>query len=150
MTRRWVAFGGAAVIVVADQLTKALAWGNLQDGDVEVIPGLLRWHLSENPGSAFGLIPNGGPWLGVAAVVAVGIVMVALEASPTKAETAGLILVLGGAIGNLVDRVVRADGFLDGRVIDWIDFPVWPTFNIADSAITIGVVLMVLGSLRNR
>jgi signal peptidase II len=60
-----------------------------------------------------------------------------------------LSLVLGGAIGNLIDRVFRAPGFLHGAVIDFVDIGRWPTFNVADSAITIGAVLVVVWSMRS-
>ena len=63
---------------------------------------------------------------------------------------AGLTLVLGGALGNLVDRIMRGPGWLDGHVVDWIALPNFPTFNIADSAITVGAVFLVLGAWRNR
>jgi signal peptidase II len=57
-------------------------------------------------------------------------------------------LVLGGAFGNLTDRAVRGDGLLWGRVVDFIDFHVWPVFNVADSAIVIGAVLLAMGGIR--
>ncbi len=58
-------------------------------------------------------------------------------------------MILGGALGNLSDRIFRGSGFLDGLVIDWIRLPNFPTFNLADSAITVGVVLLLLASRRS-
>ena len=69
---------------------------------------------------------------------------------PGKPEAVAIGLVLGGAVGNLLDRVFRGDGWLDGKVIDFIDFNFFPTFNVADSAITIGAILAVLLAFRDR
>ncbi len=138
----------AAAVVAADQLTKLWAEQALADGDVAIIPGLLRLHLIENTGAAFGLLPQGGRLLGLAAVVAVGVVSWALSTSTRRYDAVALGLIMGGAIGNLVDRLWRGPGILDGAVIDWIDLSFWPTFNLADSGITVGAVLLVLASLR--
>lgn len=137
-----------AVVVLVDQLTKTWARAALDDSVIDLIPGFLRLALAENSGAAFGLFKGGGQIIAVLAVVAVGIIFVAFKAVDRWWDLIGLGLVLGGAVGNLVDRVTRGDGLLDGRVTDWIDLWFIPNFNIADASISIGVALLLLGALR--
>jgi signal peptidase II len=138
----------AGLVVVLDQLTKLWAVAALSDGPVPVLDGVLRLRLTRNPGGAFSLLTGFTPLLALlAAAMAVVIVRTARRATdPVMAYSLGLVL--GGAVGNLVDRLVRAPGFLRGEVIDFIRVPYWPTFNLADSAITVGVVLIVLRGWR--
>lgn len=138
----------AGVVLVADQLTKVWARTQLAHDDIRVIPGFLRFHLAENPGSAFSLFQGFGPWLGAAAILACGAILILVERTGTRLELAGFSLVLGGALGNLVDRILNGPG-LSGAVTDFIDFSFWPNFNVADSAITIGVVILLWVSRRN-
>lgn len=138
----------AGVILLADQVTKLWARETLALRDVEVIPGFLRLHLAENPGSAFSLFQGFGPWLGLAAILACGTIMVVVERTANRLELAGLSLILGGALGNLVDRLLNGPG-LRGAVTDFIDLSFWPNFNVADSAITIGVVMLLWATKRN-
>jgi len=140
----WVAPIVVITVVVLDQLSKAWAVAALVEGVPQPVIGeVLQWRLSYNTGSAFSLFQGFTPLLavlaGVIAVVLIRVVMATRDALLVIA----LSLVLGGAIGNLIDRVTRADGFLDGGVVDFISVPRWPTFNIADSAITIGALLLV-------
>lgn len=137
---------GAAVLVL-DLVTKRIAAASFAGRLVEVVPGLLWFEYTENPGAAFSLFRNAGPFLGLAAVVAVGVVGHALASARSKVEVIGFGLILGGAVGNLADRIFRGDGFLDGKVIDWIRLPPIPTFNVADSAVTVAVALLVGRSL---
>ena len=132
----------AGVVLIGDQLTKAWARTELVLEDIQVIPGFLRFHLVENSGSAFSLFQGFGPWLGSAAILACGAIFVLVERTGNRLELAGFSLVLGGAMGNLVDRIVNGPG-LSGAVTDFIDFSFWPNFNVADSAITIGVVILL-------
>ena len=132
----------AGVVVLADQLTKVWARLELASGDIQVMPGFLRFHLAENSGSAFSLFQGFGPWLGAAAILACVAIFVLVERTGSRLELAGFSLVLGGATGNLVDRIVNGPG-LSGAVTDFIDFSFWPNFNVADSAITIGVVMLL-------
>jgi signal peptidase II len=94
------------------------------------------------------LFRGGGEIIAVFAVIAVGVILLTFRAVDRWWDLIGLGLVLGGALGNLVDRVTRGDGFLDGRVTDWIDLWFIPNFNVADAAISIGVALLLLGALR--
>ena len=145
---RLTAAGIGAAVVLVDQLTKAWARSALDDSIIDVIPGFLRLALAENSGAAFGLFRGGGEIIAVFAVIAVGVILLTFRAVDRWWDIIGLGLVLGGAIGNLVDRVTRGDGFLDGRVTDWIDLWFIPNFNVADAAISIGVALLLLGALR--
>ena len=142
--------GIAVVVVVADQMTKWWARTALDDGPIDVIPGVLRFRLTENPGSAFSLFQNAGVFLGLGALVAAILILVTVQQASRIDEMAGMSLILGGAVGNLVDRVIRADGFLDGAVIDFVDLTRWPTFNVADSAITVGAGLLLWAAIRTK
>ncbi|MGH2691917.1 MAG: signal peptidase II [Actinomycetota bacterium] len=140
-------YGIAAGVLILDRLTKVLAERNLPGNPIELIPGVLDLRYTTNPGGAFGLF-DGIPWLFV--VISIGVIGVIVAASrrlPTTASAAGLGLVLGGAIGNLIDRAIRGPGF-SGEVVDFIDLQVWPIFNLADSAIVIGAGLLLLAGLR--
>ncbi len=139
----------AALVVVLDQLTKWWALRSLQDGPVHVI-GTLQWNLLRNTGAAFSLGGGKGlgPWI---TVLALGVVVVLslgyTSRFPLGAVASGLIS--GGAIGNLLDRAFRGDaGFLHGAVVDFIDVQWWPVWNVADAAVCVGAVLLVLASLR--
>lgn len=138
----------ASVVVVADQLTKIWAANTLDDGPIEVIPWLLTFRLGRNTGAAFGILPGGGVLLGIVAVGAVALVLYIASVATRKLDQVALGLILGGTLGNLIDRMVRADGFLDGAVIDWIRLPNFPMFNLADASITVGAALLILGALR--
>ena len=144
--RRRAALVGA-VVLTADQITKLWARTALADGGVEVIPGFLRFHLGENPGSAFSLFQGLGPLLGLAAAAASVFILVIVERAGARLEVAGLSLILGGAVGNLADRVMKGP-WLTGTVTDFIDFSFWPNFNLADSAITLGVAGMLWAARR--
>ncbi len=138
----------AVAIVAIDQLTKAWARVALEDATIDVVPGFLRLALAENSGAAFGLFKSGGQIIAVFAVIAVGVILFAFRTVDRRADLIGLGLVMGGAIGNLVDRMTRGSGFLDGRVTDWVDLWLIPNFNVADAAISIGVAVLLLGALR--
>lgn len=139
---RAVLIGSA--VVAADQLTKWWARAALADGDYDLIDGFLRFYLVENRGSAFSLFRGGGPLLGLAALAAAAWLIKLAGRAETRLGLAALGLILGGAVGNLADRIFKAEGSpLSGSVTDFIDFSFWPTFNLADSAITVGVVLLL-------
>jgi signal peptidase II len=138
----------AGVIVVLDQLTKIWAVAALSDGPVEVIGTLLQFRLTRNPGGAFSLLTGLTP---VLAVLAVGMVIYIVRTTRRTADIVmaySLALVLGGAVGNLVDRMFRSPGFLRGEVVDFIKVPHWPTFNVADCAITVGVIFIAIRGWR--
>ena len=138
----------AAVIVLVDQLTKIWAVSALSDGPVEVIGTLLQFRLTRNPGGAFSLLTGLTPVLAVLAVFMVVYIVRTTRRTTDLVMAYSLALVLGGAVGNLVDRLLRSPGFLRGEVVDFIKIPNWPTFNIADSAITVGVILIAVRGWR--
>ena len=135
----------AAVVLALDALTKQWAVSALADGPIELF-GSVRLALTHNKAGAFGL---GGAFVPFLAVAALGLVvfMVATGSATERTPVAvGLGLILGGAFGNVADRVFRAPGFLEGAVVDFVDVGFWPVFNLADSAITCGCILLLLAS----
>jgi len=152
LRRPWLyeLIGIVGVVIAFDQWTKQWMETNLADGPITVIDGVLWWSYTENNGAAFGMLQGGGTLLGIAALVATAIIVWNLSSVETPLELVGLALIMSGALGNLVDRIVRGEGFLDGAVIDFIRVPDFPNFNVADSAITIGVVLLLAATLRGR
>lgn len=151
LIRRYTLGLGLATFVVAvDLWTKRFAALNFVGNPVEVIPGFFGFTYVENPGGAFGFFRGGGTVIAVAALVIAGIVLVALSRERPALETVALGLVFGGAVGNLVDRVARGPGLIDGSVIDWIELWFIPTFNIADTSITVAVGLLLIQAWRTR
>jgi signal peptidase II len=142
--------GSAALVVALDQLTKQLALTHLADGPVDLV-GSLRLQLAFNSGAAFSL---GGGRTGAIAVVALVVVAVILWLglhARRRPVAIGYGVVLGGALGNLVDRALReGHGFLGGRVVDFIDLQWWPVFNLADTSLWVGIGLLLLASRRER
>jgi signal peptidase II len=137
-----------ALVYVLDRLTKVWAEHSLAGRPpIVVIPKVVQLRYTTNSGGAFSLFP-GHPWVFfVATVVVCAIILISSwrVASPLVAVALGMIL--GGALGNITDRLVRGPG-ISGQVVDFIDFHVWPVFNAADSAIVIGAVLLVLAGSR--
>jgi signal peptidase II len=147
--RLTVCLTAAAGVVAADQITKAWAVRALADGPIDVAGSAVRFNLTRNAGGAFSSFQGLTPVLAVAAIV-VSVVLARTVATTTdRLRIAALTLVLGGALGNLADRIFRAPGFLRGHVVDFVDVGPWPVFNVADSAITVGIVLLVVGALRS-
>ena len=138
----------AAGVVVLDQLTKIWAVAALSDGPVEVVGTLLQFRLTRNPGGAFSLLTGFTPVLALLAVVMVVYIVRTTRRTADAVMAYSLGLVLGGAVGNLIDRLVRSPGFLRGEVVDFIKVPNWPTFNVADCAITVGVILIAIRGWR--
>ncbi len=140
----------ATLVVVLDQLTKHWALTALEDGPIDLV-GSLRLKLVFNDGAAFSLGGSGNTTV-IAAIglcVAAAIVRLGLRAEH-RLWALGYGVVLGGALGNLVDRALRAgDGVLGGAVVDFIDLQWWPVFNVADSALWVGIALLLLASTRD-
>ena len=141
--------GTAGVTLLLDQATKAAAVATLRDGPAELIPGVLTLRYTTNTGGAFSLFTD-APWFFAAAsaTVCVLIVVFAFRSRPTL-QAIALGMVLGGALGNLADRVLRGPG-LAGDVVDFIDVSIWPVFNLADSAIVLGALALAFGPLLRR
>ncbi len=150
------------LILIVDHLTKWIVRAELHPGFsdliperwIELIPGYLRLKYVENSGVAFGYFESvHSVWkpyiLGAMAILAVVIIFIYSRRAPAQRvllQTA-LAITMGGILGNLIDRIVR------GYVVDFIEFHIresfyWPTFNIADSAITIGIALLLIDTVR--
>jgi signal peptidase II len=139
----------AVAVVVVDQLSKWWALDSLSDGHIVSVVWTLQFNLTFNSGMAFSRGQGLGPIIGVLAFVVVIVLVGSLARTATGVARIAVGLVIGGAIGNLCDRVFRSGGgFLRGRVIDFIDLRWWPVFNAADAAIVVGGVLLFLGSAR--
>ncbi len=129
-------------VVILDQISKRLIWNTYGPaGDLiedEFLGGLLRFHFVRNTGSAFGLFQGQTGILTAATFLAIGFLVVFFikNARESALVALALSLLVGGAIGNLIDRIRL------GYVIDWIKLPNWPSFNVADSAITVGVIVL--------
>ena len=143
-------YATAAVAYAADRLTKVWAEHTLAGHhSVKLIPGVLQLVYTTNSGGAFG-VGGSAPLLFAAASILVSVVIVAYSFRMQHGLVAvSLGLVLGGALGNLTDRWLNGNGF-DGRVVDFIDFRVWPVFNLADTAIVIGAALLLLAGAQHR
>ncbi len=139
----------AVVSFGLDRITKIWAEATLPGSPIEVVPGVLTLRFTTNSGGAFS-IGQSAPWffVGVSAVV-VAIILATSFRHTSRIVGVGLGLVLGGALGNLTDRAFRDEGFR-GRVVDFIDFHVWPVFNLADSAIVIGAIVLAWAGTRDR
>ncbi|WP_232376213.1 signal peptidase II [Amycolatopsis aidingensis] len=146
----------APLVFALDLITKVLVTANLEgSAPVRILGGAVYLQLVRNPGAAFSMA-TGMTW--VLALVAIGVVIAIIWLARRLRSVGwaiGLGLVLGGALGNLADRIFRAPGPLQGHVVDFVsvfapngDF--FPVFNVADSAISIGAVLIVLMSLLGR
>jgi signal peptidase II len=136
------------LVLVLDQLTKNWARDNLAgEAPVQIIGDWLQFTYTQNPGAAFSIFTGSGRTIGLVAIGVVVFLLVLIGKSTRRSEAIGLGLILGGALGNLIDRIARADGFLDGSVVDWIDWWFIPTFNIADAALNVGVAVLLLGTL---
>src|SRR6201991_1957497 len=146
----------AVLVLAADIITKTVAVAQLENrAPLELLGGLVYLQLVRNPGAAFSLA-TGYTW--VLTIVACAVVVVIIRVARRLRSTGWAIalgLVLGGALGNLTDRIFRAPGPLQGHVVDIVsllapDGRVWPVFNMADSSIVCGGILLVLLALTGR
>jgi signal peptidase II len=139
----------AVVVLALDVLSKHLVVEHLEHRDpIRLLGGALLLNVSRNSGAAFSFA-QGATVLFTAVAVAVIVVIVrTARRLGSTAWAVSLGLLLGGATGNLVDRIFRSPGPGRGAVVDFIDFRVWPVFNLADSAIVVGGLLAVLLSMR--
>ncbi len=144
--RAWRRAGALCLLVLAlDQVAKALIEANLAPGEQVDLLGPLDLTLAHNEGVAFGLASGGGAALVALTVVALGFVLFLFARDPARPGMwVAVGLLVGGALGNLIDRV-RADA-----VTDYIDVLSWPPFNLADVAITVGVVVLALSYTSER
>lgn len=150
LSNRLAAFAVAGVVVVVDQVSKWWAVNALADHPIVVIDDFFQFRLTFNTGASFSILTQAGPIIALVAFGVIGLIIFVLGESSRRVEAVALGLVLGGAIGNLVDRVFRGDGLLDGAVVDFFDFSFFATFNVADAAINIGVVLLLIATFVKR
>lgn len=134
-------------VVLLDQLSKWWAVRDLPDDPIRLF-GDVGFVVVRNTGSAFSLFQAFTPLLAVVAVVVAVVLVRAVRRTRDLLMVVGLSLILGGAIGNLIDRLFRAPGFLRGAVVDFVHVGEFPTFNVADSAITVGAVLIATWAVR--
>jgi len=150
-TQHWYAL--AALIVVLDQLSKWVVLGNITQGEVIYVTSFWNWVLTFNPGAAFSFLADQPGWqrwfFTVLALAVSGWIAFELKKHPEqKLMALALTLVMGGALGNVIDRVRF------GAVVDFIQWHAagfyWPAFNVADSAISVGAVLLIIASLTHK
>ena len=137
----------AVIVVALDQASKWWAVKTLKFTQSIEIWAFIKFSLVYNSGAAFGFLSNAPGWqnllfVGIAIVASFVILAMVKRLGANDVQVAvGLMLILGGAIGNLIDRLTL------GYVVDFIDLTYWPVFNIADSAITVGAVLLILDAM---
>lgn len=141
----------AACVIVLDQASKAWVLGNFRLMEAQPVTSFFNLVLIFNSGAAFSFLATAGGWqkwffVGLALVISIVLLRILRQHAGERLLPAALALILGGALGNVIDRL-RFDA-----VVDFLDFHMlgyhWPAFNVADSAITIGVVLMLVHQLR--
>ena len=137
----------AIAVVAVDQLTKHWAVNELSDGKEIHVIWTLQWNLAFNSGMAFSRASGFGPVIAVVATAVIVWLLLSLRTESSKLSTIGMGLVIGGAAGNLVDRIFRGDAWLRGSVVDFIDFQWFPIFNIADIAINVGAAALILNGI---
>ncbi|MGD2051169.1 MAG: signal peptidase II [Acidimicrobiia bacterium] len=142
LTPRRVSALLAIGVIALDQVTKS--WMVARDGPIRLIGDFLQLRVSRNAGAAFSSFTGGGRFIAVIAVVVIATLAIFIGRSERTVEIVTMGAILGGATGNLLDRIFRGSGVFDGRVVDWIDFSFFPSFNVADSALTIGIGVLIL------
>lgn len=138
----------ALAVYAVDQLSKSWAVDRLSEGRTIDLIGSLRFNLAFNSGAAFSQGTGSGPIIALIAVVVVVALLWTGRSSTSRTSAVAVGLVVGGAVGNLSDRLLRdgPGGFFGGAVVDFVDLQWWPIFNVADSAIVIGGILLVLSA----
>jgi signal peptidase II len=140
----------ALLLIAIDAVTKLLVVAQLEDQNrsIRILGGAVTLSVSRNSGAAFSFAQGATIVFTLVAVVVAVVIVRTLPRLRSTGWAVTLGLLLGGALGNLVDRLVRGDGFGRGAVVDFISVPHFATFNVADSGITVGAVLAVLLSFR--
>jgi len=145
----WLAL--ALIVILADQFTKTLILGQFQYGDSRFVTGFFNLVRAHNTGAAFSFLAGAGGWqrwffVGLGAVATVFIILMLRKHGEQTLFATALSLILGGALGNVIDRL------LHGYVVDFLQFHwagwYFPSFNVADSAITLGAILLIWDELR--
>jgi signal peptidase II len=138
-------YGTAAAVLALDQLLKHLVVSNLAGRPpVDVVGSFVQLRYTTNSGGAFSLLTGAPLFFGVMAIVIVGGIVYASRRARPLGMLVVLGLILGGALGNLTDRLFRGDGLLRGEVVDFVKVGIWPVFNLADSCVVVGGILLAL------
>ena len=145
-----IAYWLILAVVVADQLTKQWVLNALSDGKVVKLFWTLQFNLVFNSGMAFSQGQGVGRIIGVLAIFVVIGLLMSLRDAKVLATVIGTGLLVGGATGNILDRLFRGGGWMGGSVVDFIDLQWFPVFNVADSAVTIGAGFLILGAFMTR
>jgi signal peptidase II len=135
-----------ALIVAADQVTKSIAVARWSDEPRHIV-GSIELLVTRNSGSAFSRFQSLTPLLAVGAILIAVLLARAARKASDRLTLCALVLLLGGALGNLADRFFRSPSFLHGSVVDFVNVGWWPVFNLADSCVTVGAVLLVVRGL---
>lgn len=144
--RRMVLVYGTALGVLAlDQAAKWLAVENLRgQPPVELVGSFVQLRYTTNTGGAFSLLTGFPLFFGIMAVVIMGLILLYAHRARANSTLLVLGLLLGGALGNFTDRLLRGDTLLHGEVVDFVDVGTFPVFNVADSCITVGAILLAI------
>ena len=138
-------YGTAAVVLALDQLTKHLVVSNLAGRPpVDLVDDVVQLRYTTNSGGAFSLLTGAPLFFGIMAMVIIGGIVYASRRAQPLSMLVILGLILGGALGNLTDRLLRGDALLRGEVVDFIKVGIWPVFNLADSCVVVGGILLAL------
>jgi signal peptidase II len=137
----------AAGVVLVDQATKHWAVTNLNDGQTIQLFWTLQLNLAFNNGMAFSQGRGFGPLIAIVATLVIVWLLISLRTESSRMSSVGMGLLIGGAAGNLIDRVFRGEAWLRGGVVDFIDFQWFPIFNVADIAVNVGAGLLILNSI---
>ena len=136
----WIGLGAAVAILVLDILTKGWAVSALSDGRDIHIFWTLHFALTHNEGMAFSTGTNIGPFIGMLAILVIAILVATMRKQSNTMSLVATGCIVGGATGNVLDRVFRGTGFMNGAVVDFIDLRWWPVFNVADIGIVCGAI----------
>ena len=135
-----IGIGAALAVLILDILTKGWAVSALSDGRDIHIFWTLHFALTHNEGMAFSTGTNIGPLIGMLAIVVIAILIFTMRKQSSGVSLVATGCIIGGAIGNVLDRVFRGSGFMGGAVVDFIDLRWWPVFNVADIGIVCGAI----------
>ena len=136
------------LVITIDQFTKHWAVSQLGDGRVIDVVWTLQFNLAFNSGMAFGRGRGWGPVIGVIAMIVVVALVLSIRRQNDSRMSLAVGLVMAGALGNIIDRLFRNEGWLRGEVVDFIDFQWFPIFNVADMAVNVGGILLLWFYLR--
>ena len=143
----WIGIGAAVAILVLDILTKGWAVSALSDGRDIHIFWTLHFALTHNEGMAFSTGTNIGPFIGMLAIVVIAILVATMRKQSNTMSLVATGCIVGGATGNVLDRVFRGTGFMNGAVVDFIDLRWWPVFNVADIGIVCGAIAVAFSMI---